>query len=92
VEVPPREVIINFIKLIDYNPQEGKIKLIAECSKGTYIRSLVQDIAQKLGTVSTLSNLRRISSGPFHLSQAINLAEVNETKIQSFNELCKDSL
>jgi len=81
VEVPPREVIISSLKLVDYNLQEGKIKLIAECSKGTYIRSLVQDIAAKMGTIATLSQLRRISSGPFHLSQAIKLEEVNKDKI-----------
>lgn len=81
VEVPPRQVIINSIKLISYDPCEGKIKLITECSKGTYIRSLVQDIAQKLGTVSTLSQLRRVSSGPFHLNQSIKLEEISEDKI-----------
>ncbi|MCE8163534.1 MAG: tRNA pseudouridine(55) synthase TruB [Candidatus Moeniiplasma glomeromycotorum] len=84
VEIPPREVIISSLKLVEYNPLEGKIKLITECSKGTYIRSLVQDIAQKLGTIAILSHLRRVSSGPFHLSQAINLAEVDKTKITKF--------
>jgi tRNA pseudouridine55 synthase len=84
VEIPPRQVVINSIKLVDYNPSGGKIKLITECSKGTYIRSLAQDIAQKLGTVATLSQLRRLSSGPFHLNQAIKLEEVNPDKIISF--------
>ena len=83
VEIPPREVTISSIKLVDYNPAEGKIKLIAECSKGTYIRSLVQDIAAKIGTIATLSQLRRISSGPFRLHQAIKLDEISKDKIQS---------
>jgi len=44
---------------------------------------LVKDIAEKLGTISTVSQLRRISSGKFHINQAANLAEVEEKKIIS---------
>ncbi|MCE8162704.1 MAG: tRNA pseudouridine(55) synthase TruB [Candidatus Moeniiplasma glomeromycotorum] len=84
VEIPPRKVAINSIKLLEYNSDQGKIKLIVECSKGTYIRSLVLDIAQKLGTVATLSQLRRLRSGPFRLDQAIKLDEVNPAKIIPF--------
>ncbi|KLL01628.1 MAG: tRNA pseudouridine synthase B [Mycoplasmataceae bacterium RC_NB112A] len=58
---------------------------MVECSKGTYIRSLVQDIAQKLGTVATLSQLRRLRSGSFHLNQAIKLDEVSSEKIIAFS-------
>jgi tRNA pseudouridine55 synthase len=55
--------------------------LEVECSKGTYIRSLVGDIAKKLGTIASVSKLRRISSGNFHINQAIKLAEVSQEKI-----------
>lgn len=85
VEIPPRKVIINSIKLLEYNSDQGKINLIVECSKGTYIRSLVQDIAQKLGTIATLSQLRRTSSGSFHLDQAIKLDGVRPDKIIAFS-------
>ena len=84
VEIPPRQVIISSIKLVDYDPQWGKIKLVTECSKGTYIRSLVQDIAQQLGTIATLSQLRRLSSGSFHLDQAIKLTEISPDKVIPF--------
>ena len=83
IEVPPRLVKIEKIKLLNYSPKEAKINFWVECSKGTYIRSLVKDIAEKLGTISTVSQLRRISSGKFHINQAANLAEVEEKKIIS---------
>src|SRR3954447_5942342 len=81
VEVPARLVKINQLELLTYIPQAGKIKLLVNCSKGTYIRSLVKDIAQKLETISTVSQLRRISSGDFHVQQAISLEEVDQEKI-----------
>jgi tRNA pseudouridine55 synthase len=52
-----------------------------ECSKGTYIRSLVKDLATKLGTIATVSQLRRISSGEFHINQALKLEEISKESI-----------
>lgn len=54
---------------------------MVECSKGTYIRSLVKDFAEKLGTIATVNQLRRISSGNFNIKQAIKLEEVKEEKL-----------
>ena len=61
----------------------GKISFSVKCSKGTYIRSLVKDIAERMGTIATVSQLRRISSGNFHIKQALKLEEVKEGKITS---------
>jgi tRNA pseudouridine55 synthase len=87
VEVPPRLVKIEKIKLLDYLPTEEKINFMVECSKGTYVRSLVKDIAEKLGTIATVSQLRRISSGIFYIEKAVKLEEVREEKIISLSEL-----
>jgi len=57
------------------------MNFLVECSKGTYIRSLVKDIAEKLGTIATVSQLRRISSGKFHVNQALKLEEIEKEKI-----------
>src|SRR3954470_7553792 len=57
IDIPPRQVIIKKIELLEYAQEEKKIFLEVECSKGTYIRSLVGDIAQKLGTVATVIKL-----------------------------------
>ena len=45
-----------------------------ECGKGTYIRALVRDLAQALGTVGHISQLRRLKCGPFGETGAISLA------------------
>ena len=87
IEVSPRQVVIKKIELLEYNPEKGTISLQVECSKGTYIRSLVKDIAQKLATIATVTKLRRISSGNFHINQAIKLEEISTKKVISNKEL-----
>jgi len=87
VEVSPRLVKIREIKLLSYSPQEEKISFLVECSKGTYVRSLIQDLAKKLETVATMSQLRRISCGNFHLKQAIKIEEVKEEKLIKQNKI-----
>jgi len=74
-------VKIEKIKLLNYSFDEKKINFLVECSKGTYIRSLVKDISEKLGTIATVSQLRRISSGKFHINQASKLEEVEKGKL-----------
>ena len=81
VEFPPRLVKIEKIKLLNYSFNEKKINFLVECSKGTYVRSLVKDIAEKLETIATVSQLRRISSGEFHVNQALKLEEIEKEKI-----------
>lgn len=54
------------------------ITLTAHVSKGTYIRSLVRDIARALGTVGHVTYLRRTKAGPFTEKQAISLDKLNE--------------
>ncbi|MGZ3197701.1 MAG: tRNA pseudouridine(55) synthase TruB [Croceibacterium sp.] len=53
------------------------VTLVANVSKGTYIRSLARDIAQALGTVGHVTFLRRTKAGPFTESQAISLDNLN---------------
>ena len=87
IEIPPRQVVIKKIELLEYFPNKNTISLQVECSKGTYIRSLVKDIAQKLATIATVAKLRRISSGSFHINQATNLEGISPEKIISYKEL-----
>jgi tRNA pseudouridine55 synthase len=54
------------------------ITLLADVSKGTYIRSLARDIAKALGTVGHVTMLRRLRAGPFDLAGAISLDKLNE--------------
>lgn len=54
------------------------VTLVAEVSKGTYVRSLARDIARALGTVGHVTYLRRLKAGPFGETQAISLDTLNE--------------
>lgn len=54
------------------------ITLVAEVSKGTYVRSLARDIAHALGTVGHVTYLRRLKAGPFSEDQAISLDILEE--------------
>lgn len=51
VEIPTRNITIHNMKLIELNEDVKQIKFEVHCSKGTYIRTLCEDIAKKLGTV-----------------------------------------
>jgi tRNA pseudouridine55 synthase len=55
---------------------QGKISFFVACSKGTYIRQLVQDMGDDLGCGAHLSQLERIYAHPFHISQAIKLETI----------------
>jgi tRNA pseudouridine55 synthase len=69
VERTPRPVTIYSIKLSDFSDQH--LDLEVHCSKGTYIRSLAEDISHALDTCGTVSRLRRIAAGGFHLNDAM---------------------
>lgn len=51
VEIPARNIEIYEMKLIEWNPEKSQISFEVSCSKGTYIRTLCEDIAKRLGTV-----------------------------------------
>ena len=69
VDVPrkARSIQIHSIKLLSIN--ENCLELIIECSKGTYIRTLAEDIANKLGTVGHIDELRRLDIDCFNKPQ-----------------------
>ena len=65
IEVPrePRPVTIHDLKLMDWSADSLTLEVI--CSKGTYIRTLVEDVAKSLGTLAHVTVLRRLAVGPF---------------------------
>ncbi len=80
VELPKREVEIFDIELLDYNHEEFKIKTTV--SKGTYIRSLIRDIGDKLGIPCTMKELRRIRQGNFDIEEAVTIEQVENGKLK----------
>jgi tRNA U55 pseudouridine synthase TruB len=67
----PREVYIESLELIAARPDEADFRMV--CGKGTYVRSLVRDMALELGTFGYVKSLRRDAVGPLTLENAISL-------------------
>lgn len=78
VELKPREIEIYEIKLINYSKQEQEIELEVFCGKGTYIRSLCEDIAKELNTVGYMKELKRTKVGNFDIKNSVTIAELEE--------------
>lgn len=76
VEVKPRIIEIYNIELIRINKEEKQIEFTVECSKGTYIRSLCETIAEKLETVGYMCGLNRLQVGKFGIEQSISIEEI----------------
>ena len=74
VELEPRRIVIHEFKLLDIAGQNIKVKIV--CSKGTYIRSLARDLAEKLHTLGYVQTLTRTRIGTFRLEDAIELETV----------------
>lgn len=84
IELPKREVEIKSIELISdivYNNDNTSFKFKCMVSKGTYIRSLIRDIAYKLNTIGIMTDLRRTKQGKFKIEDSIKLEDVNKEKI-----------
>ncbi len=84
VDLPKRLVTIKQIHLDDlnYDNNQTTIKFTCLVSKGTYIRSLVNDIASKLGTVGTMKNLRRTKQGNYSIKNAYRLNDIKNNNYQ----------
>lgn len=76
VEIKPREITIYSMKLNNINIEQKTINFTVECSKGTYIRSLCEDIANKMGTIGYMSNLIRIKVGKFSIQDSISIDDL----------------
>lgn len=76
IKIPKREIEIYGIKLISLEREENIIKFWVHCSKGTYIRSLCENIADELGTIGYMKNLKRIKVGKFDIKDSINIEKL----------------
>lgn len=82
VEIKTRDIEIYNIFLKDYNKKD-EIVFEVECSKGTYIRVLCEDIAKKLGTIGYMKELQRTKVNDFKIENAISLDDLDNTNIES---------
>jgi tRNA pseudouridine55 synthase len=76
VEREARSVTIARLELLDF--EADKARLAVACSKGTYIRTLVEDLGQQLGCGAHVAELRRTQAGPYSLVQAISLETLEQ--------------
>ncbi len=84
VERKPRTVHIYDLELVRLEGDELEIEV--HCSKGTYIRTLAEDIGAALGCGAHLSQLRRSEAGPFRLEDAISLADLQALAAEHADE------
>lgn len=82
VEVPKREIEIYEIELLNIDKQNKKIEYKVHCSKGTYIRSLCEDIAEKLGTIGYMAELERLKVGKFILKNTVSIDDLKKENIE----------
>ncbi len=87
VERKPRPIEIYELSLQAYSTREFTIRV--RCSKGTYIRSLVQDIGAELGCGAHTTLLRRLQSGPFYEEQMLGLEQLQELAEDGMENLDK---
>ncbi|WP_294604200.1 tRNA pseudouridine(55) synthase TruB [uncultured Lactobacillus sp.] len=83
VERPKRQVEILAYNLVNeptFDKEKGQetFDFEIECSKGTYVRSLINDLGSKLKVLAVMKCLRRTSSSGFDISQSVKLSEITE--------------
>ena len=98
IEIAPRDIEIYDIDIIKVDQKNNQISFRVRCSKCTYIRSLCEDIAVKLGTVGFMKELKRTMVGDFRIENAVTIKELqsklNENDLSdiiSIEEIFKDN-
>ena len=77
-DIPKRIVIISKLELLEFDDEKQTATLEIACSKGTYIRSIVNDLGFELDTGAIMTDLTRIKSGLFNIDTAVNLKDIKE--------------
>jgi tRNA pseudouridine55 synthase len=95
IEREPRSITIDFLELITFDKAAHTFSIKVSCSKGTYIRNLMEDMGEALGVGATVIELRRLSVGHFTEAQMLSLEmledstqEENITRIISLETAC----
>lgn len=78
IEINGRNIEIYNMKLLEINEKNDEIVFEISCSKGTYIRTVCENIAEKLNTVGFMKELRRTKVGEFEISESISIEKIKE--------------
>jgi len=87
VDLKPRRICISSFDLIDFSPPNVKISL--ECSKGTYVRKIAEDIGTFLGCGACITQIHRTKVGPFDIKEAKDLKDVSVADVRIIKETDK---
>ena len=90
IEIKPRQIEIYSIDLLNFTGDSAKIQV--HCKKGTYIRSLIKDIGDKLGCGAYMTDLIRIKAGNFNIEDSDNLDSETFNIINPLNAVIGDRL
>lgn len=85
VEREPRTVTIHRLDLLGHD--DGRLSVEVECSKGTYIRTLAEDIGRRLGCGASVETLHRFGAGPFDEKDMVTLAALEARAEQGLDAL-----
>ena len=87
IERAARKITIHALHINEMNlaDDEKTVTFTVECSKGTYIRQLAEDIVQDLDSFANIIELTRESLGPFHIDQCITVDQISIDKIKTLN-------
>jgi len=84
-EIPERTITVEKILLTEFDEINQTGKLLINCSKGTYIRSIINDMGQNLGTCAVMSGLVRTKSGGMTAEKAVRLEDIlNDEKPERY--------
>ena len=76
IEIKPREVEIKEIRILSFDEEMRVVELYIACSKGTYIRSIANDLGEALGTYGFLAKLIRVKAGDFIAESSVKLDDI----------------
>lgn len=80
VQRPSRRIRIHCLKLLNFQPPE--VEFYLECSKGTYVRQLAEDIGKILECGACITRIERTKVGSFSIEDAVNIEDLNESHIR----------
>lgn len=82
-----RKVLIKDIEIINQNMHNGEISFKVTCSKGTYVRTICDDIGKTLGCGAIMKELRRVSSGIFLIEDALSIDDITHLDVDRLKKI-----
>ncbi len=85
LDVQERTIVVNKILLNDFDENTQTGSLLINCSKGTYIRSIIHDMGQKLETGGIMLGLVRVKSGGMTVENSVNINDITDITVAEKN-------